>query len=231
MKAQCHQCFRTIAKNHRFVQCEKCDLSYHIKCANITPAFYSRIQNKDGRSFTCQSCIDSTLPFANIEDFNENFSIVDNEVIEIPENFEEINLNKTGLNIAHININGIKSKLDFLKILLVQEKFDILCLNETKIDKSISDSEISIPGYVLYRQDRSLHGGGTMIFAADYLNTKKSSRLSKKDHEAVWIEVKIKKANPIFICSIYRPPSSRDIEHVERCCSYLSDCVDNLPNK
>ncbi|MEM6812708.1 MAG: endonuclease/exonuclease/phosphatase family protein, partial [Pseudomonadota bacterium] len=74
------------------------------------------------------------------------------------------------------------------------------------------------------------HGGGTMIFAADYLNTKKSSRLSKKDHEAVWIEVKIKKAKPIFVCSIYRPPSSRDIEHVERCCSYLSDCVDNLPN-
>ena len=34
--------------------------------------------------------IDSTLTFANIEDFNENFGIVDDESIEIPENFEEI---------------------------------------------------------------------------------------------------------------------------------------------
>ena len=88
----------------------------------------------------------------------KTFGVVDNEFIEIPEKFEEMNLNKTGLNIAHLNMNGIRSKLDFLKILLFQEKFDILCLNETKIDKSISDSEISIPGYVLYRQDRSLHG-------------------------------------------------------------------------
>ena len=111
----------------------------------------------------------------------------------------------------------------------MQENFDILCLNETKIDKSISDSEISIPGYVIYRQDRSLHRGGTMTFAAEYLNTKKSSRLSKKDHEAVWIEVKINKAKPIFVCSIYRPPSSSDIEHVEACCGYLSDCIDNFP--
>ena len=121
------------------------------------------------------------------------------------------------------------SKLDFLKILLFQEKFDILCLNETKMDKSVSDSEIIIPGYLLYRQDRTLHGDGTMIFVAEYLNTKKSSRLSKKDHEAVWIEVKINKAKPIFVCSIYRPSSSRDIEHVETCCGYLSNCIDNLP--
>ena len=51
--------------------------------------------------------IDSTLPFANIDDFNENFGIVDDESIEFPENFEEMNLNKTGHNIAHLNINGI----------------------------------------------------------------------------------------------------------------------------
>ena len=85
-----------------------------------------------------------------------------------------MNLNKTGLNIAHLNINGTMSKLDFLKILPFQEKFDILCLNETKMDKSISDSETITPGYLLYRQDRTLHGShgdGTMIFVAEYLNT------------------------------------------------------------
>ena len=67
-----------------------------------------------------------------------------------------------------------------------------LCLNETKIDNTVSDGDIQIPGYISYRQDRTLYGRGTMIYAAEYLNTKKSCRLSKKDQEAVWIEVKLK---------------------------------------
>ena len=62
-----------------------------------------------------------------------------------------------------------------------------------------------------------------------YLNTKKSCHLSKTDQEAVWIEVKLKKVKPIFICSIYRPPSNRDIENVEKCTEYLSSCIDKLP--
>ena len=70
-------------------------LSYHIKCANIAPAYHNRIPNEDGRSCTCQSCIDSSLPFANIEDFRENVGKVDDEFIKIPENFKEMNLNKT----------------------------------------------------------------------------------------------------------------------------------------
>ena len=99
--------FRTRAKNHRFVQCEKCNLSY-IKFANITPPIYNCIQNEDGRSF--QSCIDSTLLYTNIEDFDKNFGIVDDECIETPEKSEEMNLNKIGPNIAHLNINGIRSR-------------------------------------------------------------------------------------------------------------------------
>ena len=34
---------------------------------------------------------------------------------------------------------------------------------------------------------------------------------------------------PIFICSLHRPPSNRDIEKVEKCTEYLSSCMDNLP--
>ena len=63
----------------------------------------------------------------------------------------------SSLNIAHLNVNGLRSKLDFIKILLKQEKFDILCLSETKIDSTVSDSDVKVPGYVSYRQDRTAH--------------------------------------------------------------------------
>ena len=75
---------------------------------------------------------------------------------------------------------------------------DVVCLNETKIDSTVSDGDIKIPGYNSYGQDRTLHGGGTLIYAADYLNSKKSGRFSRKDHEAIWIEVKLKKSKTNF---------------------------------
>ena len=134
----------------------------------------------------------------------------------MPVDYETINANLDGINIAHLNINGLRSKIDFLKIFLLQEKLDVICLNETKIDSTVSDGDVKIPGYNSYRQDRSLHGGGTLIYAADYLNSKLSCRFSRKDHEAIWIEVKLEKVKPIFICSLYRPPSPRDIEQVEK---------------
>ena len=105
-KTPCGQCFRTIAKNHRFVKCAKCDLSFHIKCAEVTPVMYNRLQIDQSISFTCKPCIGSTLPFADFEDFNENFDIRDNDFV-IPGNYEAINLDTNGLNIAHLNINTV----------------------------------------------------------------------------------------------------------------------------
>ena len=119
--------------------------------------------------------------------------------------------------------------MDYLKIVVNKNRFDILCLNETKIDGSIADSDIELPGYKSYRQDRNLHGGGTIIYAAQYLDTRKLCRLSRKDHESVWIELKQKKCKPIYICAIYRPPTLNDLTSVGRWFDYLSACIDNLP--
>ena len=81
---------------------------------------YNRLQIDQSISFTCKPCIDSTLLFADFEDFNENFDIRDNDFV-IPETMKpEIS---TILDIAHLNINSLRSKIDFLKIFLLQKKF------------------------------------------------------------------------------------------------------------
>ena len=102
-------------------------------------------------------------------------------------------------------------------------------MNETKIDSTVSDNDLSIPGYTPHRQDRTAHGGGTLIYVSDVLHAKKVSRISRKEHEAIWIEVKPNKAKPIFVCSLYRPPSNKAIEHVKKYTEYLTSCLDNLP--
>ena len=149
------------------------------------------------------------MPFANENEIEEE---LDNDDLVVDfKNYENIGVDNRGLNIVHLNVNGLRSKLDYLKIVVNKNRFDILCLNETKIDGSIADSDIELPGYKSYRQDRNLHGGGTIIYAAQYLDTRKLCRLSRKDHESVWIELKQKKCKPIYICAIYRPPTLNDL--------------------
>ena len=52
---------------------------------------------------------------------------------------------------------------DELLTYMQDKPFDILTLNETRLDNSISDSEVKIPGYGIVRRDRNRNGGGVAI--------------------------------------------------------------------
>ena len=146
-KPVCEFCSRTIAKNHRFVKCVNCACKFHIAHANVKKIEYDRLNQNIGPPFICQSCLSSELPFAELE----NYDIPDEEVVlPLDLNDDLVMTDKSSLNIGHFNINGLRSKIDFLRIFLRQHKFDILCLNETKIDSTVPDSEISVPGYTIF---------------------------------------------------------------------------------
>ena len=44
--------------------------------------------------------------------------------------------------------------------MLMITPLEILAINESKLDDSFTDGEISIPGYTIVRKDRNRHGGG-----------------------------------------------------------------------
>ena len=226
-KPVCEGCSRTIAITHRFVKCVECSCKFHIKHADVSETEYVRMSQNLCPPFVCKSCFSSQLPFADVE----NLEVLDEEVV-IPLNLNDdlVLTDKSCLNIGHLNINGIRSKIDFLRIFLRKHKFDILCLNETKVDSTVSDSAISVPGYNIFRQDRTCHGGGVMILAADHLTTKKLSHVSKKSNETLWLEVKRKNCKSVYVCSVYRPPvKGQNLEVVERYKSFLLSCIDKLP--
>ena len=65
----------------------------------------------------------------------------------------------------HININSIRGKKLELLAFLDFHQPQIVAIQETKIDSSISTSELfpeSCP-YNVYRKDRTLDGGGVML--------------------------------------------------------------------
>ena len=71
----------------------------------------------------------------------------------------------TGLKCVSININSIRGKKLELLAFLDFHQPQIVAIQETKIDSSISTSELfpeSCP-YNVYRKDRTLDGGGVML--------------------------------------------------------------------
>ena len=123
------------------------------------------------------------------------------------------NLNRPGLKIGHLNICSLPKHMDELKILLYDNPFHIMCLNETWLNSSWTDSELQTEGYNLIRNYRpdSQCGGGTAIYFSTELTGRHRPDLSTSEPEAVRLELRSPNNSRTLICSIYRPPNN-DLE-------------------
>ena len=72
-----------------------------------------------------------------------------------------------GFKIGHLNITSLSKHKDELAIFISEQPFDIICLNETRLDCSNDNSEVGIPGYDLVRKDRNRNGGEVAIYLRD----------------------------------------------------------------
>ena len=59
---------------------------------------------------------------------------------------------------ACLNINSLTKHIDELRIVLSNQCVDILAINETKLDVSICDNEVTVEGYNIIRRDRLTNG-------------------------------------------------------------------------
>ena len=78
----------------------------------------------------------------------------------------------------------------------------------TKIDSSVRTAEL-IPdtcGYEVYRNDRSLHGGGVMLLIKSHIPQMPLAELDNGS-ESVWAKIMVN-GSPHFVGSWYRPPDS-----------------------
>ena len=67
---------------------------------------------------------------------------------------------------ACLNITSLSKHIDELRVLLHNNSLDLLAINETRLNETIADNEISISGYNIVRRDRPLNGrnGGGVCF-------------------------------------------------------------------
>ena len=69
-----------------------------------------------------------------------------------------------GFKVGHLNIASLPKHIEELKIFLNEISFDILCINETRLNNSIENRLVEIPGYDIVRRDRNRCGGGVAIY-------------------------------------------------------------------
>ena len=72
--------------------------------------------------------------------------------------------NQKGFKIASLNINSLSRRGDELRLMLANSKIDVFAKNKSKMDSSVTDYEISIPGYNMIRKDRYRFGGGVVVY-------------------------------------------------------------------
>ncbi len=113
-----------------------------------------------------------------------------------------------GFKIAALNVASLVRHIDELKMVMSSQTLDILAINETRLDSTIADKDISIIGYNVVRKDRNRHGGGVLLYVKETWNFLTKQITSNIDLEILTIEIVGKFVKPFLVTTWYRPPAS-----------------------
>ena len=107
--------------------------------------------------------------------------------------------NVNHLIVATLNINSIRYKFDRLKF-LIQDKIDILILQETKIDHTFLVNRFMMDGYSPpFRRDRTCMGGGILVYIKDNIPAKFLN--VSETIEGMFIELSLKFNKWLLFCT------------------------------
>lgn len=208
--------------------------TYHLKikekaCKN------SRSVLRKLNNFQCNNC---SLYFTGKKNFNDHLKICKsvlitgdllkefnfsddyfNECFILPtyENYtdklnEFCKLHSNSLKICHLNVNSLFLKVIEIRTLLALNIFDIICLNETKLDNNIPDSFLKNPSYRIIRRDRVRNGGGIMVIIKKHLSV--SNCFISDVYEMISFKIN-SKSSCLNVISCYKPPRTPNSEFLE----------------
>ncbi len=93
--------------------------------------------------------------------------------------------------------------------MLLESNLDFLCLSETWLHDNSSTAALIVPGYVIFRRDRTdAKGSGVMIYVRDTIHCKEIQWQNPNNLECVGLNVILLPQMSYILIVIYRPPSS-----------------------
>ena len=89
-------------------------------------------------------------------------------------------------------------------------KFDVLAVNETKLDSTVIDGLVLVTGYHIERNDRKYNcGGGVALYIRNNINYVVRKDIVPPNLEIQAVEISKPKVKPFVIVTWYRPPDSK----------------------
>ena len=130
---------------------------------------------------------------------------------------------KKGMAIASLNINGLRSHHDEIKMLLNDKGIHVLALNETKLDASVPKELTEISGFQEKRLDRTCNGGGVALYVRDSIKMTQRDDVPSEGLELLCVEISPPKSKPFLVVAWYRPPSGLvdSFNMLEKALAYL----------
>ena len=98
----------------------------------------------------------------------------------------------------HLNINSLLPKIDELRHMARLSNAAVIGICESKLDKSITNSEILIDNYDLLRCDRNRNGGGVACYIRNDLSYMQKN-LFPNDIENVFFEIHLPRTKLITL--------------------------------
>ena len=113
-------------------------------------------------------------------------------------------LNKKGLHFLHININSLLPNINELKCIANKTKAAIIGITESKLDHTVPDLEVNLPGYDIIRCDRNRNGGSVACYIRKDLcfNTRAPNC---KEIDNIIFDILLPRSKPITIGVFCRP--------------------------
>ena len=147
-KFACGECCKPVRKNQDAILCLSCDTWFHAKCLKLTVTGFKYYLQHPDLEWTCAFCSlpklsDSffdetgslTLNRSNCED--EEHEVVSVDTDEVLAKIKDIRIeHRKECVIASLNINSLQNKFDEVRLWLATNAFDILTIQETKIDST-----------------------------------------------------------------------------------------------
>ena len=91
-----------------------------------------------------------------------------------------------------------------------------LAVTETHLDSKISNKQIAVDNYKIFRSDRSTGagGGGCLIYLGNHVCCSRLNCLEDSDVEGLWVKITANSSVFVFGTFYYRPPSDNmSLEH------------------
>uniref|UniRef100_A0A8K9UWH0 Reverse transcriptase domain-containing protein n=1 Tax=Oncorhynchus mykiss TaxID=8022 RepID=A0A8K9UWH0_ONCMY len=117
--------------------------------------------------------------------------------------------NRNSLGFMHVNIRSLLPKFVLFTALAHSANPDVLAVSESWLRKTTKNSDILIPNYNIFRQDRTAKGGGVAIYCKDSLQSSVLlSRSVPKQFELLLLKIHLSKNKSLTVAACYRPPSA-----------------------